>query len=203
MKRIHTILGIAAITVIQGCSVINFGYPVTPTPIIGSENGIPESPILFQDDSAKMEAVGRPWFPPRDPLWHTLTRDLNSSIMKPKRISGQPGRGEYANIAVGVDGSKLGGPDDNTFGVICRYVDTGNFYAFLIGSDGYFGIIKVKDGVYSLLSGSSMDYSPSIVRGTGTNRMLGVCSEDELGLFVNGDLLTIVQDSDFTQGRMV
>ncbi len=202
MNIISSILGIAVIIVIQGCSVINFGYPATPTPVFGSENGIPESPILFQDDFSE-DGSG----------WTTLVSPQGSSVAyahqglefinyESEKDFWSIREGDYSNIAVGVDGSKLGGPDDNTFGVICRYVDTGNFYAFLIGSDGYYGIIKVKDGVYSLLSGSSMDYSPSIVRGTGTNRILGVCSEDELGLFVNGDLLTIVQDTDFTQGRI-
>ncbi len=47
-----------------------------------------------------------------------------------------------------------------------------------------------------------MDFNAGIVRGRGTNRILGVCQEDELGLFVNGNLLTIVQDGDFTQGRI-
>jgi hypothetical protein len=98
--------------------------------------------------------------------------------------------------------SKLGGPDDNSFGVICRYHDAENFYAFLVSSDGYYGIIKVKDGNYALLSGKNMDFNSGIVRGRGTNRVLGVCSEDELGLFVNGSLLTIVQDSDFTEGQI-
>jgi len=31
---------------------------------------------------------------------------------------------------IGVDASKLGGPDDNYYGVICRMIDNQNFYAF-------------------------------------------------------------------------
>jgi hypothetical protein len=202
MKKINTILRIAAITVIQGCSVINFGSQVASTPFFSSENGIPESQILFQDD-----------FSQKGSGWTTLVSPQGSSVAyahqglefinyEAEKDFWSTREGDYSNVAVGVDGSKLGGPDDNTFGVICRFVDSGNFYAFLIGSDGYYGIIKVKDGVYSLISGSSMDYSESIIRGRGTNRILGVCSEDLLGLFVNGDLLSIVQDTDLTRGRI-
>ena len=84
-------------------------------------------------------------------------------------------------MAVGVDASKLGGPDDNSFGVICRYRDAENFYAFLVSSDGYYGIIKVKDGKYSLLSGKNMDFNSGIVRGRGTNRSWGYARRTSWG----------------------
>ncbi len=178
------------------------GNSNSPSQIYGSEDGISESLILFQDD---FNQTGSGWTTLSSPEGSSVAyahQGLEFINFEKEKDYWSHREGEYSNVAVGVDSAKLGGPDDNTFGVICRFVDNGNFYALLISSDGYYGIIKVKDGNYSLLSGSNMDYSPSIVRGAGPNRILGVCSEDELGLFVNGTLLTIVQDTDFTQGRI-
>ena len=155
----------------------------------------------FRTISARLAAVGRPLIPVKAVRWiiHTRGWNYNNEVEKDYWSTRE---GEYGNVAVGVDASKLGGPDDNSFGVICRYRDAENFYAFLVSSDGYYGIIKLKDGNYSLLSGKNMDFNSGITRGRGTNRILGICSEDELGLYVNGSLLTIVQDSDFTDGRI-
>jgi hypothetical protein len=186
----------------SGCSIINGLGSHLSEPSYGSEPGIPDSPILFQDDFSQA-GIG----------WKTSYSGEGSSVdyshqglefynNEVDKDYWSTREGEYGNVAVGVDASKLGGPDDNSFGVICRYHDAENFYAFLVSSDGYYGIIKVKDGNYSMLSGKSMDFNSGIVRGRGSNRILGVCSEDELGLYVNGSLLTIVQDSDFTDGRI-
>lgn len=192
----------ASLLLLPACSTLPADLVAQKTPEFGSEPGIPESQILMSDD-----------FSAKSGGWSLTGTDGGSSVSYAHQglefiinekdqdfWSTMPG--EYSNIGVGVDAGKLGGPDDNTFGVICRYQDAENFYAFLISSDGYYGIVKVKDGIYSLLSGKNMDYDAGIVRGQGTNRILGICSQDELGLFVNGKLLTIVQDSDLTEGRV-
>ena len=33
-------------------------------------------------------------------------------------------------------------PDNNAYGVICRYTDLQNFYVFLVSADGYYAIGK-------------------------------------------------------------
>jgi len=50
---------------------------------------------------------------------------------------------EFSDVIVEVAATKNGGPDDNDFGLICRYLDTKHFYYAVISSDGYFGIFKV------------------------------------------------------------
>jgi hypothetical protein len=192
----------AILLLLPACSMLPADLVAQKTPEFGSEPGIPESQILFSDD-----------FSAKNGGWSLTSTDSGSSVAFTHQglefIINEKDQdfwstlaGEYSNIGVGVDAGKLGGPDDNTFGVICRYQDAENFYAFLISSDGYYGIIKIKDGKYSLLSGKNMDYDAGIVRGKGTNRILGICSQDELGLFVNGKLLTIVQDPDLIEGRV-
>jgi len=71
----------------------------------------------------------------------------------------------------------------------------------LISSDGYYGILKVRQGAYSLLSGTTMDYSNEINRARGTNRVRGDCIGPNLALFVNGNLLVQVADMDFSAGK--
>jgi hypothetical protein len=43
----------------------------------------------------------------------------------------------FSDVIVDVDATKLGGPDENDMGVICRYKDDANFYFITISSDGY------------------------------------------------------------------
>lgn len=186
---------------LAGCSLLGVGA-AEPTPDSGSEPGIPESPILFKDDFSSEQGGWSTTYPSSGSTVSYAHQGLEFYVNESEKDYWSIREGEYSNTGIGVDVSKLGGPDDNSFGVICRYQDAGNFYAFLVGSDGYYGIIKVKDGKYSLLSGNTMDYDARINKGRGTNRVLGICSQDELGLFVNGNLLTIVQDADLATGRI-
>ena len=39
---------------------------------------------------------------------------------------------DLTDVQIEVDATKLGGPDDNVYGVLCRYKDARNFYFFLI-----------------------------------------------------------------------
>jgi len=190
------------ILLLTSCAFLSAGDATPEVQEYRSEPGIPESPVIYTDD-----------FSGTDGGWTQASTNSGSSVAysheglefiinESEKDYWSTRNGEYGNIGVGVDASKLGGPDDNTLGVICRFKDPGNYYAFLISSDGYYGILKVKDGTYTLLSGKNMDYDAGIVRGRGTNRVLGICSQDMLGLFVNGKLLTIVQDTDLTEGKI-
>lgn len=110
-----------------------------------------------------------------------------------------PGK-SYSDVSVTVEATKTGGPDDNDFGLICRYEDTSNFYFFIISSDGYYGIGQVKDGDQNLLSGDSMESSDSIKLGGATNIIRADCVGDSLSLYANGDKLSEVSNSDFRSG---
>lgn len=106
----------------------------------------------------------------------------------------------YADVHLEADITKGEGPDDNDYGLICRYQDPDNFYAFVISSDGYAGVIKVKDGNYRVLSGDSLQYSEVIQRGSGANRLKAICAGPVLSFSVNGDQLFELTDEDFTEG---
>jgi hypothetical protein len=103
-------------------------------------------------------------------------------------------------VLVQVRAKKLEGPDDNLFGLVCRYQDDQNFYAFAIGSDGYYGIYKRIDGEQSLIDQIHMDFSDVINSGVEDNVIRAICQADQLALIVNDTPLIQVQDGALTQG---
>ncbi len=109
---------------------------------------------------------------------------------------------KYKNIQVEVDAAKMEGPDSNDYGLICRYQDQQNFYAFLISSDGYYGILRVKDGKYELISQSEMQASDAIKTGNGINHLRADCLGSQLVFYANGTFLTTVEDSAFPEGQV-
>ncbi len=121
--------------------------------------------------------------------------DMSDSWANP---SGQ----SYADVSIEVDATKNGGPDDNDFGVICRYQDVDNFYYGLVSSDGYYGIMKVVDASSEQLGNSELQSSATINQGSATNQIRLVCAGDELSLYVNGQLVDQQVDSTFEQGNV-
>ncbi len=108
---------------------------------------------------------------------------------------------QFTDTRTEVDALKAAGPDNNQFGIICRYEDADNFYFFLISSDGYYGIGKSKDGRQTLLTGGGkMTFSPRIAQGHAANHLRADCVGQNLALFVNGYHLATAADADFTRG---
>ncbi len=116
-----------------------------------------------------------------------------------KDVWANPGQ-SFGDVHIAVDATKIGGPDDNDFGVQCRYQDVGNFYFFIISSDGYYGISKVVNGEQQLIGMEKLDASDAILQGNATNHIEVECKGDRLTLWANGVELHSVQDSDFATG---
>jgi len=101
-----------------------------------------------------------------------------------------------ANIKIEVYATKVSGPDDNDFGVVCRYQDEKNYYFFLISSDGYYAIGKMKDGKRELIEPDQMYPSGEIKQGEATNRLRVECDGKSLALYVNGNQVAETTDDD-------
>jgi hypothetical protein len=104
------------------------------------------------------------------------------------------------NAIIYTNASKLDGPDDNMFGILCRYQDPANYYALVIGSDGYYGIFKMVAGQQALIAQAHMDFSEVINRGESTNELTALCQDDTLALIVNEIPLIQVEDADLDFG---
>lgn len=95
---------------------------------------------------------------------------------------------------------QVDGPDNNLFGLLCRFQDEQNFYSLVISSDGYFGIFKKFAGVQTLLDLPQMGFSEVIKRDGQRNEIMAVCTDDQLALFVNETKLLQVTDSSLAYG---
>ena len=108
----------------------------------------------------------------------------------------------YINSIVQADIQKVSGSNDNNYGLICRYEDERNFYAGQISSDGYAGIIKVKNGVYELIGRELMMPVPAILGGEAVNQVRFECVQDTLTLIVNGQVAETQTDDTFISGEV-
>jgi hypothetical protein len=160
------------------------------------------SNILFQDDFSN---TGSGWDSVSDSSGVTdyyngayRIQVLTNSLS----IWANPSKSLPADVRVAVDATKNGGPDDNAFGVICRYQDTDNFYRFYVTSDGYIGIVKRQGGSATVISSSDGKLQPAsgINKGAATNHIEGDCIGNTLTLYVNGTQMAQATDSTFTSG---
>lgn len=107
------------------------------------------------------------------------------------------------DIVIDVDATKIGGPDDNDFGVICRYTEansTFSFYYFLISSDGFAVIGRVLDGDQQYISAEAMMPADGINLGAATNHIRAECIGQNLKIYANGTLVAEATDSYLTSG---
>ena len=106
-----------------------------------------------------------------------------------------------SDVRIEVDATKTAGPDQNAFGVQCRYQDLKNYYYFYISSDGYAMIGIDKAGSHSILSASPQNVS-SIKQGAATNHIRVDCIGSTLTLYVNGTQIATATDSSFSGGEV-
>lgn len=111
------------------------------------------------------------------------------------------GAGDFADISVEADAVMIGGPEENEFGLLCRFVDNENFYVATIASDGYYFIWRrLNGGDWELVGMESGQTSTAIYTGAQTNRIRLDCVGSSLTLYANGTQLIQVQDSSLTSG---
>ncbi len=158
--------------------------------------------VLFQDDFSD-PASG--WLQGNDDQGLTEYADGGMRIYVAKDVASELTLLEkmtFADARIEVDASKTGGPDDNDFGVVCRYQDENNFYFLEISSDGYYGIGKYKDNKLTLVSSEQMQSSDAIHQGTAANHLRVDCVGTTLTLYANGVQLASVEDYDFHAGSV-
>jgi len=108
----------------------------------------------------------------------------------------------FEDTQIEVDVQVAGGSENNVFGIICRYQDSGNFYQLLISSDGYFDISKVSNNQRIPLTGEYLSPSSNIPDNASTLTIRADCVGDQLILYVNGTQITKASDSDFNHGNV-
>jgi len=192
MKKIA--LALALVIVLSACSLESLDQKANAAVQSGN--------ILFKDDFSDPSSGWETWNEPSGSMVAYQNGGLRIFIAeKQYDFWSRPGK-RVSDVRLEVDAIKLGGPDDNDFGLICRYQDRDNFYAFLASSDGYAGILKVKEGKYLVIGGPQMTYSESIRRGAAQNQLRADCSGRNLTFYVNGQKVLEAMDQEFKTGEI-
>lgn len=169
-----------------------------------------DSQLLFQDD---FSSSGSGWDQIRDTDGITDYENggyrilVDTTGLQGNGMSywANPGLGDQlpADLKVEVDATKTAGPDDNDFGVICRYTstdDTSSFYQFMATNDGYIGIILVSGGDQTVISGEKLEQSEAVKTGAATNHLRADCIGENLTLYVNGQKVASASDATLKTG---
>jgi hypothetical protein len=175
--------------VLSGCSILQNFLP---------SGGSLTSGVLFEDDFSKKSSG-----------WDQVTNDTGSTdyvdgtyqiLVKEIQYDlwANPGK-DFTDTSVEVDGVMIGGPEDNDFGIICRYADVSNYYFGIISSDGYYAIGNVLNGDQNIFA-DNLEFSDAIKQGYESNRIRFDCVGSTLTLFVNGTQLATATDSTLTSG---
>jgi S1-C subfamily serine protease len=104
---------------------------------------------------------------------------------------------DYGDVVMNVDVSIEQGAGDGDLGLICRYIDAQNFYAFEVTEDGYYSIWKMTNDVQTTLV--EWTYSETLV--TTQDFILNAsCNGNELLLGFQGELIAEAVDPDHAYG---
>jgi hypothetical protein len=162
----------------------------------------PSSNVLFSDDFSNTD---KKWDQVSDTsrttdyynnAYHIVVNDTNSDAWaNPKDES-------FTDTRIEVDATKNGGPDDNDFGVICRYTDVNSFYYGIVSSDGYYSIMKMTSDGGKPLGNESMLESDKINPGAATNHIRFDCVGSTITLYVNGNQIDQQTDADYATGNV-
>ena len=101
----------------------------------------------------------------------------------------------FADVRLEVDTGKLGGPDENRIGLLCRFTGS-DYYFFMISSDGFYTIGIFTEDKAIQLGQSEMQSSSNINTGLAVNHLRADCVGESLTFFVNG--LQVAQAKDAT-----
>ncbi len=167
-------------------------------------SGTPDTPgeILFSDDFSNTD---KKW--DQADTASALTDYYNDSyriVIKEANSDAwsNPGKESFTDVEIEVDATKNAGPDDNDFGIICRYTDVSKFYYAVISSDGYYGIMKMTGNGGNPIENESMLESDKIIQGSAKNHIRFDCVGSTLTLYVNSTQIAQQTDTEYTEGNV-
>ncbi len=108
-------------------------------------------------------------------------------------------RKNFADVRMEVDSGKLGGPDENRIGLVCRYAND-NYYFFMITSDGFYGAGIFFNGQAILLGQKELQSNENIKTGLAVNHLRADCVGSTLTFYVNGFQVASAQNDALKSG---
>jgi hypothetical protein len=197
-KKVYVASGVLLLATLA-CTFSSIKTPTIQPPAGGGGNNLQ---ILFQDDFSD---VNSGWDRAQDALGSTDYENGGyriNVIQDNTYYFANPYQSFQNNVRIEVDATKIGGPDDNAFGVICRYQDIDNYYYFYISSDGYVGVGINNGGTRTIISSpdGKMTSDSNINLGATTNHLRADCTGNTLTLFVNETQVATATDDTFADG---
>ncbi|MCA9900682.1 MAG: hypothetical protein H6654_13540 [Ardenticatenaceae bacterium] len=162
-----------------------------------------ENGALLQDNFAGEQSCGWREYNQGGAVVEIAEGTLNISTSQTGQIWWTNVGRDFSDVIVTVQARQTSGPNNNAYGVLCRYQDENNFYIFLISGDGYYAIGKYQTGeeqITYLTPNQEYVFSDLINQGVATNLLRVSCVGNELSLSVNGLPLVTVTDSSFAGG---
>jgi hypothetical protein len=167
----------------------------TPAP---QDLNAPSGSVLFQDDFAQ-PVTGWDRFMAAEGTIDYDAGGYRLLVNSPETNFWSTPHKNFADTRLEVDAGKLGGPDENRIGLICRFTGT-DYYFFMITSDGYYGIGIFSGDKAVLLGQSEMQANSNIKTGLAVNHLRADCVGNMLTLYVNGFQVASVQDATLKTG---
>jgi len=178
----------------------NTPFPTdVPTEVVTEVPTATPEPVfqqVYQDDFTSMHA----WKAGKDTSesFHFSNGGYVISSDVPNEIVWSVRTDSYNDVRIDVTASKVTGPLDGYYGVVCRFSNGGNYYVLAIGSDGWYGIGLKKSSLLHFLT-EGVD-TKNILGGNAKNKIRAYCVGDRLALYVNDVFIAQVKDSTFAGG---
>jgi len=119
--------------------------------------------------------------------------DFNEPMMTATSITNDL---DLSDVVVQMEVYRVGDVIENDMGLVCRYQDQDNYYSMSFGNDDYVTIYKTVAGTWSALFNEFVDTDLS----GDYHQMTISCIGTKLSLFIDGNLMARVSDSDLSTG---
>lgn len=137
--------------------------------------------------------------PIRSPDWQAA--DLPAVLeAAPNATTGNLLGRSYDDFTLEVEAAPLSGPDSGFagYGLVYRAQGDAHYYAFAVGSDGYYAVLRVDgDEETSLLDWQQF---PHIHRGEQANRLRVACAGAICRFYINDEFAATVKDATWQEG---
>jgi hypothetical protein len=190
MRLARFIIVGAAALVLMGCNRL-------------TSEGLPEG-VLYQDD---LDADTGNWILESDMDANARFAEgqLQLEITSDNLIAWAELRDrEFGNFVLEVDATQLGGPDDNSYGIIFRVKNPSAYYSFDISGDGYYAVRRRDEadgGSWTRITEDWLE-SSAIHQGASTNKIKIVAQGSHFAFYVNDQQIAEADDDTYRSGAI-
>jgi len=195
MRKLRYLVFAILLFSLSACSVFNHGK-ISQDVLPWKKSGDVLLADNFSDENSGWEIVNNVY----ELKGYSTNGYLISVNQENSRSLSTTGR-SFNNSVSEVSLQKITGARDSQFGLICRYQDKLNFYAFVITADGYAGIVRFLEGEAALLGSDQFIRFEAVNQDDGVNSLTASCIENTLELKVNDKKVISSEDNSFANGE--